>query len=298
MKSRYLSIIVLMAVSVTGYAQNLATLEANLSQLGPTILKGKNDSERVAANTAFMDLFEKALSDPDSYNYPFDSLITISRLTPSDKAFHLFTWNMPCDDGTYKYFGYVQFKHKGEGVKVVKLIDNSDKIQSPESKSLSAKNWFGTHYYAIVETKYKKRKYYTLLGKDFNNRSTCKKLIDIIEIDRNGGVWFGDDVFSFNKKTPKRIIFEYSAQVSMSLKWEKEKGLIVFDHLAPPKPELEGQIQMYGPDLSFDGLKFKKGHWYQVDDVDARNPKTLSDNVNFGKPRMGLREEDGGRDTQ
>lgn len=295
---RFFICILCIAIAGISHGQNLASLEANMSQVATTILKGKTDSARTAANNTFIELMEKALKEKDVYKYPFDSLITISKLSPPDGSFRLFTWNMPCDNGSYKYFGYVLTQTK-EGPKFVKLIDRSDDIQNPEGKSLSAKNWYGTHYYAIIETNYKKRKYYTLLGKDFNNRSTTKKIIDVIEIDKNGAVWFGDEIFSYNKKNPKRIIFEYSAQVSMSLKWEAERGMIVFDHLAPPREDLAGQVQYYGPDMSYDGLKFKKGVWYQVDDVDARNPKTLDDNVRYARPPQGLRQDESGvRDAQ
>ena len=295
---KQLLILLFSTLAAISQAQTLSDLEAQMSTIAPSILKGENDSIRTASNNLFMQLLEKAFNLPHSFDYPFDSLKTISRLQPDDKSFKLFSWNMPKDDGTFAYFGYVQSKEPKTGnPKFVKLIDKSDEIQAPETKSLSPKNWFGTHYYKIVQTSYKKEKFYTLLGIDFNNRSTRKKIVDVIEFDRLGNVFFGDNIFDYEKKNPKRIVFEYSAEVSMSLRFDETKGMIVFDHLAPMKEDLVGQFQFYGPDFSYDGLKFKKGKWIQVIDIDARNPKGPADNTKFQKPNMGL-DPGPSRDTQ
>jgi hypothetical protein len=291
-------LLILSATAFAGKAQTLSDLEAQMSTISPSILKGESDSVRVNANTQFMQLLEKALGIPNSFTYGFDSLKTISRLQPDDKSFKLFSWNMPKDDGSFIYFGYVQYKEPKTGAnKFVKLIDKSDEIQQPETKGLSPKNWYGTHYYRIVQTTYKKEKFYTLLGIDFNNRSTRKKIVDVIEFDRLGNVFFGDNIFEYEKKSPKRIMFEYSAEVTMKLNYDDIKGMIVFDHLSPMKEDLAGQFQFYGPDFSYDGLKFKKGKWVQIIDIDARNPKDAKDNTKFPKPNMGL-DTQPSRDTQ
>jgi len=68
-----------------------------------------------------------------------------------------------------------------------------------------------------------------------------------------------------------RILFEYSARVQMSLRWIDSKKMIVFDHLSPTKASLTGNYQYYGPDFSFDALRFENGTWELVEDVDVRN---------------------------
>lgn len=284
-----LFIFILSTIAVTGKAQSMGDLEAQMSTVAPSILKGESDSVRMAANTLFMQLLEKAFNLPNSFDYPFDSLKTISRLQPDDKSFKLFTWNMPKDDGTFVYFGYVHMKDPNTGaVKFVKLIDKSAEIQSPETKPLTPKNWYGTHYYKIVQTSYKKEKFYTLLGVDFNNRATKKKIIDVIAFDRLGNVFFGDNIFSYDGKSPKRIIFEYSAQATMSLRFDDVRNMIVFDHLSPIREDFAGHKDNYGPDFIYDALKFKKGKWIHIKDIDARNPKGPKDNDKPQRPNMGL----------
>ncbi|UPT65482.1 MAG: hypothetical protein M0D57_13115 [Sphingobacteriales bacterium JAD_PAG50586_3] len=284
-----LFILILLAIAFAGKAQSLGDLEAQMSTIAPSILKGESDSVRTASNNQFILLLEKAFGMPNSFDHPFDSLKTISRLQPDDKSFKLFTWNMPKDDGTFVYFGYVHMKDPSTGAyKFVKLIDKSSEIQSPETKALTPKNWYGTHYYKIVQTTYKKEKFYTLLGIDFNNRATKKKIIDVIAFDRLGNVFFGDNIFEYDKKSPKRIIFEYSAQATMSLRFDDARNMIVFDHLSPIREDFTGHKDNYGPDFSYDALKFKKAKWVHLTDIDARNIKKPVDNSKQQRPNMGL----------
>jgi len=47
--------------------------------------------------------------------------------------------------------------------------------------------------------------------------------------------------------------------------------MIVFDHLSPSRPEFKDMHQYYGPDFSYDGLRFESGQWVLVKDLDLRN---------------------------
>ena len=82
--------------------------EDSLKVLGKNILHGKSDIDKYAANEIFINLLEEALCNNNSYEYPFDSLITIARLVSPDNAFRIFNWNIPRADGTYEYFGLIQ----------------------------------------------------------------------------------------------------------------------------------------------------------------------------------------------
>jgi hypothetical protein len=104
-----------------------------------------------------------------------------------------------------------------------------------------------------------------------------------LTFDKAGVPHFGADIFNFQKRYPKRVIFEYSATCSMSLKYSSKKDSIVFGHLAPIEPQLEGQFQYYCSDLSFDGFGFKKGKWNYGADVNAVNEKDDKDKF-YGNP--------------
>ena len=71
----------------------LIAYEDSLQELGPEILYGSNDSIKYAANHKFISILTKALKTPNSFDYPFDKLITIARLSPLDNTFRIFNWN-------------------------------------------------------------------------------------------------------------------------------------------------------------------------------------------------------------
>lgn len=264
-----------------GVGTDFNAYEKQLKTLGKTILNGKTEEERFDANLKFSAILEKALIEPNSFTFSFDSLTTIARLTSPDKTFKIFNWHVPKDDGSFEYFGFVQ-THKRKKFNVYRLVDKSEEIKLPETKILDHTTWYGAHYYQIVFIK--RNNNYVLLGWDGNNRISTKKIIDVISFSRNGTPKFGAGIFSMEKKYPKRIIFEYSKEAVMSLKFHEAEKQIVFDHLAPSSSQLTGQFQYYGPDFSFDALEYKKGKWEFIKDLDARNRK-VSGKTKFNAPQ-------------
>jgi len=56
----------------------------------------------------------------------------------------------------------------------------------------------------------------------------------------------------------------------MTLKYDEGKEMIIYDHLSPSEPKYEGQYEFYGPDFSYDGLKYENGIWNTYFDLDPR----------------------------
>jgi len=288
----------------------LSDYEDTLKILANIVLYSKQDFIKYEANEKLLTLFEEALTKPKAYEYNFDSLKTISKLASPDNTFKLYTWILPKEDGTYEYFGFIHAKHKKQ-YNIYKLIDNSENIESPENKTLDANNWYGALYYKIIYNKYKRKKTYTLLGWDGNNRISNKKIIDVLTFNLSNKPIFGYPMFKgYYKKNIKRIIFEYNVNAYMTLRYEKQNignviktnkkrkesnrkvlknelknekaNMIVFNRLSPfdprtgeEKPSLEGQFQYYVPEANIiDAFIFKKGKWLFIKDIDAKNPKT------------------------
>src|SRR5690606_35454288 len=72
-------------------------------------------------------------------------------------------------------------------------------------------------------------------------------------------------------KMLKRLIFEYSAKVSMMLRYDTNQGMIVMDNLAPVNSLFAGDPRHYGPDFTHNALKFEKGRWVFHSDVIVTN---------------------------
>jgi hypothetical protein len=69
-----------------------------------------------------------------------------------------------------------------------------------------------------------------LLGWDGHNKMTKRKFVEPLTISKNS-LKFGRAVFKMERGVQKRLVFEYSADVSMSLRYQEKQARLVFDHL-------------------------------------------------------------------
>jgi len=253
----------------------LSLVQDSLKPLSKVILDTrKAEEERLSANIKFKSILKRCLEKEGAENFIFDSVNAIARLEPEDKSFVILNWELPHADGTFTYFAFVLSKNKKtKTVQLTELIDASASIKRPETALLKASNWFGAHYYKVVSVKRKGKNYYCLLGADWNDRLSKKKLMEILSFEKDGSIKFGAPLINYNKVTLNRLIFEYSSKVSMSLNYDEKSKRIIFDHLSPIEEGLKGQYQFYAPDLSYDALIFKKGKWQHIENIDARNNK-------------------------
>lgn len=263
-----------------------------IAPLVKQLYASKSDKEREKLNQELLSAFREAIEVPHTFEYDFDTLQKdLSILRAPDNKFRIIHWHMEKEDGTFQYFGFIQSIHTEvkktgflrkthtETIQLYELNDKSAEIKNPENAITDHKKWYGMRYYKIILNKTKSRNYYTLLGWDGNDRFSQKKIIDVLTFDNTGVPHFGADIFNFQKRYPKRVIFEYGATCSMSLKYSTKKDSIIFGHLEPIKPQFEGQYQYYCSDLSFDGFGFKKGKWNYGKDLNAVNEKDEKDKL-------------------
>ncbi len=261
-------------INVVNDTFNLKFEEDTLQIYFDSLAKQKEDSDRYSLNNKIISTFKRVLSDNKSFDYVF-KIRHIGILKSPDKIFRIYNWNIALNDGTYKYYGFIQyFNKKTQKFIVYQLYDKSDVIKNPQTAQLTNLNWFGALYYQILLDKSKKRPNYILLGWDGNNDFSNKKLIDVLYFSKNGKPHFGKNIFIINKKKKSRVIFEYSYLSTMTLRYDEYLKMIVFDHLVPSKPSLKGMYQYYGTDFSYDGLYYKKGRWIMQQNIDVRNPKS------------------------
>lgn len=274
--------------------RSLDGLTLEIKSLQKKVFESKKEAERFDANKEFIKLWYEMLQNPASMEQSFDSIKGVSCLQPKDKKFRIITWNVFKNDGQQAYFGFIQVNNRKvtktglfkksvtNEYEVFPLVDKSATVTSPETYIGDPKKWFGMLYYEMIECD----GYYTLLGWDGNDNLIQKKFIDVLYFKPDGTPIFGKDVFRIPKKSPKRIMFQYSAEVSMSLKYNDKRNQIIFSHLAPKDegPTLEGQWQYYGPDGSFDAYEQHKDRWVLQEDLDIRNEKTKNDNVKKPDP--------------
>ncbi len=266
--------IILCTFCQTNTAQQKLTLqqyEDSIQNQFDQLLTLQNDTLNSEINKKVIQLFKEVLSNSNSFTYAFEKLKNISKLNAADGNIRIINWNLPLQNGEFQYFGFIQhFDNIKKEVKLYELTDKSGTIKDPSTALLTDNNWFGALYYKILTTKWNKTVYYTLLGWDGNNNFTNKKIIDLFYIKDNKVV-FGPPVFKMEKGIQNRLIFEYSKQAKMMLKYDEKLDIIVWDHLAPSQPNFIGQYMYYGPDLSQDGVQFIDGYWVLKPNLDLRN---------------------------
>ena len=131
----------------------------------------------------------------------------------------------------------------------------------------------GALYYSVLESLYQGKTYYTLLGFDFNSLFSSKKIVEILTFGLGDEPVFGANIFKVDNSFIARVVFEFSARATMTLRYIPESQTIVFDHLSPYRPDFAGNYQFYGPDFTFDGFKLENGCWRYVRNIDIRNTK-------------------------
>jgi len=252
---------------------SLGQIEDTLSILIKHVPSEESFSVREEYNNKFTELFRLALSKEGAFEYPFDSLKHVGRVSSDDGKLRVFTWNLPQIGGYQNYYGFILFKKGKNKTLLFELNDSRKSITDPAKEILNKKNWIGALYYSVIEETYKGKSYYLLLGFDFNDVFSSKKIIEVLTFGNDSEPIFGSDVFKVDNNLIARVVFEYSARVTMTLHYVSDKQTIIFDHLSPYRPDFAGNYQFYGPDFTFDGFKFDKGYWIYVRNLDIRNPR-------------------------
>jgi hypothetical protein len=285
---KFIFSVVLILISLTIQAQHAAPNRAkeqfdiyldSLKALSFKVINNPAEPERYNANYTMVKTLVSTLKLPNSFNFNFDSLKTISVLTSPDRRFKIFTWHVMNQDGSYRYYGTIQMNNPSGKLQMFPLVDHTHTYKKPEDTTTTNQDWYGSQYYKIIPVLYNVRTpYYILLGWTGNNVKSTKKVIEVLSFKDNKAN-FGMSVFEGDKERTgkKRIVYEYNRQVSFMMNYLPKEGTIVFDHLAPPDPKLADKYELYGPDMSYDGYKLINGRWKYVSDLELKNPPSVTD---------------------
>jgi hypothetical protein len=257
---------------------SIEVAQDSLKKFGYELINNPDVSERRKNSEKFIKTLVPTLKNNEfSYYYLFDSVKSIAKVYSPDNKFRIFNWNVMDSYGEYRYFGAIQLNSKE--LELIPLFDNSKYTKFPEDSIYNNNSWYGAQYYDIIKTKYKKNDYYAILGWKGNNRFSTKKVIEILTFNKDGKAVFGAPIINHNGKVKNRIVFEFTAQVSMLLRYDENKDIIVFDHLSPPSPNAAEFHETYGPDLSYDALKWQKDKYIHLEDLKLRNDPIPNDKL-------------------
>ena len=241
-----------------------------------SIQRGATDSIRFSANRFLTDTFYKMISVDTSFQANFSSFSNISTITDPEKQIRICTWVVPNYNGDhYSYFGFLQIRDlKKKSFTTIKLIDSTEKIVKPESEKLKPERWLGAVYYSIIPMKEKTTVSFTLLGWKGKNTSTSQKVIETMLVEK-GNVRFGIPILKTGSVFKNRVLYTFSSQASMMLKYEVNSKRIMVDHLTSKKTEEGSSPLLSGPDGTYDAFNLVKNKWILQSDVDVTKDQKL-----------------------
>lgn len=270
------------------WAQSVQFYEEKIAAFHGHLAAAKADDARAAACDSMQVYFRRLMDLPEAMTYPFEAF-KFCKIKSSDSRVRIFNWNLPYEDGSHLYFGFVLVKEKKDKphwwVELKDAIKDQDKM---ENRLLPQDRWLGALYYEIIPMSKKNCDTYTLLGWDGKDKLSTRKIIDVLHL-QNNKVRFGENVFKAGENVRKRMILEYSEDVSASVKYYESDKCILFDHLSPKSPMMAGVYSEYGPDGTYDMLVLKKGKWELLENVDITK-FVERDSKPFIDPRTGKRQ--------
>ena len=251
--------------------KKLSAKEDTLSEYSEYLNTDSLPEDRMIADSAFTKVLVRALQVKNSFYYPFDSVLGVSKLYAPDTSFRIITWNINFDDYYSRQKGAIQFRTTDGSLKLLPLRDVSEFTDKPQDSVRSRQNWIGSIYYNVIKTQHKGKNYYTLFGFDNNSAQSSMKWIEVLSFNEKNEPVFGGPFFSFEKdsvpKPPKyRLGLEFKKGARVLVNYIEDLGMILVDHLISEsdQPEL---AWTYVPDGDQEGFKWENGKWMHIDKV-------------------------------
>lgn len=242
------------------YIDSIRNVEYQLEGLSYNIINSEDKIERITSCYYYIQTLKKALSIPNSFDYDFKSIRTVSSIRSDDNRFRVFTWNLLLDSGKYMYFGAIQMNN-ADSLELYGLYDSSEYNKDIYYGQFDNRHWMGALIYQMHHYKYKKKDYYITFGWDGQDAKTNRKIIDVLWFDEEGKPQFGEEIFDFDGDVQSRIIFDFNDRAAMTCRYDKDEESIVFANLVPINPMMVGIYENYVPDGTYDYLKLEKGIW-------------------------------------
>lgn len=239
-------------------------MEDTLVYLSDSMQMSPLPEARIDGSYAFIKVFKRFLQLKTSYAYPLEKLSKkIAIVQPEDKTFKIYTWDVVRSNTQLRYYGAL---HMADG-SFQPLIDASDQIiRGAADSTFFNMRWYGAEYYNITQKKIGTQNAYFLFGYNGNSVDGDKKIVEPFGFDRQGRAIFGAPVFKIRDKkgmqTKMRFILDYQKQSRISMNYDKEKDLIIYDHCESSVGD-NNKKNTFVPDGTYDGLQWDGRYWVQ-----------------------------------
>jgi len=282
MKIWFIGVVFFQAVLL--HSQEFDLLEKDLMFHADVMTNAQNAVHRKKAAENFHKEFSQVLSKNGSFQYPFDSLIWVSKKEPSDRAFRFFTWIVDEGNGFFKHFGILQTA----AGKIFEMQDKLSEMDDWEFLQNGTSEWMGAMYYHMMQEESEGEQYYLLFGIHKFDAYENIKLVDVLQFNKQGEPFFGREVFLIKDTGARdlkknRVVLKYNKDSYVGLHYNAGMNMIVHDHLIPETGI--GGINRLSlvSDGSLVGYEKKKDYWVYVDKIftqvleEAPRPKPVLD---------------------
>ncbi len=256
-------------------AQSPSVVADSLNHYLEVINAADSNDERLEAHQSLENLLRRALLKEDVFLYPFNEVRAMAIHPAVGSGLRVFSWMVPLHDEPAQYGCVLVYRDRKKQMNQIWTLEQQQGDMT-SGRSVSEKNWPGSLIYNVVHVSAKPRDYYLLFGFEEAGEITNRKVVDVLYFQGNRPR-IGLPVFEQGKRADKRLAFEYSQDAVFSLNFYDDIGMIVFDHLAPTHPSLEGQFAHYVPQQTFHGYRLQKGKWLYEENVDFRRSKKEKD---------------------
>ncbi len=251
--------------------KKLRAKEDTLKEYAMYMVTDSLTEDRMVSDSIFTKTLVRALQIKNSFFFPFDSVIGISKLYAPDTSFRVFTWSISYDDYYHRQRGAIQFKTADGSLKLMPLRDVSEFTMSAEDSVRGRGNWIGAVYYNIIKTQHKGKNYYTLFGFDPNSAQSSMKWMEVLSFNEKNEPVFGGPFFTYEQdsipKKPKyRFGIEFKKGTRVLVNYIPEMEMILVDHLVSETDQPELAWTMV-PDGDQEGFKWENGKWVHIDKV-------------------------------
>lgn len=260
--------LLLVFVGLNAFGSALEETEQKLVYLHNQLASSTDDARSDSICESMRQVWISSFDNSEVFDYPFHQL-KFCTLISKDHHIRLLNWNLPYRDGTYKYFCFLLiWNDDAKHFTWYEFLDTMHEPDKVESRFLTTEKWLGALYFEIIPmTRKGKSTTYTLLGWDGKDNLTTRKIVDALTITGDK-IRLGANLFEYGNDTRKRVILEYSNEVSASVKYYPKKNCIVMDQLSPKNPMMQGIYADYGPDGTYCLFELKKDKWIFMDEID------------------------------
>jgi hypothetical protein len=271
--------------------RQLRQKEDTLRRLSETLTMDSLTAGRMRSDSQFVRTLVRSLQVKNSFYYPYDSVLGVSKLYAPDSTFRIFTWLMNFDGYYSRQRGAIQMRTTDGSLKLIPLRDYSEFTDNAVDSVRTKDNWIGAVYYNIIKNTWNGKAYYTLFGLDDNSVRSKKKWIEVLSFDAKGQPLFGEVPFTFEKDSVKRapqhrFFIEYKKEATTLVNYVEEQGMILVDHLVSETDEPELPYT-YVPDGDSEAFKWERGKWVHIDKAFTFKLDMTGADPYLGRPPVG-----------